>query len=154
MFFSERDAKLAIYNRNYSKRRSLMSSLLVVLLASVVMLVIAIVAFVAVDANLKAASGASVALFIVVAAITFVAPDDLGYSRIPNVPEPFTRRLETGKVYIVIATDRVVGENDGKIVLVREVGSSKYLAIHVNVNASLLPERFTLIDGRPVGLVY
>lgn len=92
----------------------------------------------------------AVALLILLALVLVVAPDELGVSWVPKGAEEFTRRLEKGKVYRLIAAESVNYENDGeKILLVSDEGLTRHhYAIRVKVSIPI-PERFTLINGQP-----
>lgn len=87
--------------------------------------------------------------------LVFVSVLLFGVGIVPFASEEFTTRLNAGRVYQVVAVhvvDDSTNDKGERIILVREIGTSGYRAIRVNVPGRL-PETFTLIDGRPVEVV-
>lgn len=90
-----------------------------------------------------------VALAVLLVLVFYVAPIELGYSRVPNVIEAFTRRLEVGVVYEVDAIIKPVNATDYEKIIIVHSSLKNYRAIYVKVSEPI-PTRFTLIDGQPV----
>ena len=119
----------------------------------IILLIVVLVAFGAIslpiDNPAHSLSYFGAALLVLLTLVFFVAPSELGWSRAPDRAEEFSKRLEAGKMYRVVATD-AVGDKGEKVVLVKELGTSgDYRTIRVNMPGRL-PEKFVLVDGRPV----
>lgn len=122
-------------------------------MSSIMFLLFLVMVFVAVSIAVRDEPGALIgfnliALLALLTLVFIVAPDVLGVGQVPDKAEEFTRRLDAGKVYYVIAS-----HTDGAdtILLVMEKNSTNYYAIRVNSGQVPLREPgyfFTLIKGQ------
>ena len=76
------------------------------------------------------------------------APEELGYGKIPDEGEKFSKRLNKGEAYEVLSS-YVIQDKEEFIVLVKSEQASAYYAIRVN---AMPPKRFTLVDGWPIAI--
>ena len=76
-----------------------------------------------------------------------ISPRVLGYGHVPDSPEEYTERLETGAVYQSLTSYE---DGESKILLVKKDGDSHVLAIRVKGPIPL--EHFRLVDGKPVAI--
>lgn len=126
-------------------------SIVLVVLFLTIFCVAAAFAFVITNEELyKVVASGTIALLLLLLLVFIVAPFELGHGRVPDTAEEFTRRLEVGKVYRLIATEPV-DDKETKILLVRDESSLDYYAIRVKI-AVPMSERFTLIKGQPRGI--
>lgn len=75
----------------------------------------------------------------------YLSPRELGYGHVPVAVERYTYRLDAGVVYQLLASAK---EGEDEVLLVKKEGGSDMYAIRVK--GPVPPERFTLIDGKPV----
>lgn len=77
----------------------------------------------------------------------YLSPRELGYGHVPGAEEEYTKRLEVGVAYRLFSSTK---EGECEVLLVKKEGGSDMYAIRVK--GPVPPERFTLVDGKPVAI--
>jgi hypothetical protein len=81
------------------------------------------------------------------------AINEVGYGRVPEKAEPFAKRLNAGMSYQVLGS---IKDGGAEVIFVKPhsggVATTKLHALRVK-EGEAPPERFTLIDGKPVAVV-
>ena len=77
-----------------------------------------------------------------------VAPNELGWSKVPEVGEGYERRLDAGTSYRLIASEK---DGDSFVLLVQQVCTSEFRAPRVKTSVPP-PQFFTLVQGSPVAI--
>lgn len=124
-------------------------NVVITLLIITIVLVVAAFTFSDKGSPNKAIASSVAALLLLLLLVFNIIPDELGYSRVPNVIEAFTKRLEVGVVYEVDAIIKPVNATDYEKIIIVHSSLKNYRAIRVRVFTPI-PTRFTLIDGQPV----
>ena len=76
-----------------------------------------------------------------------VAPNKLGFGRVPNEIEGVEKRLEQGVAYQIRSSTKV---GSGEILIIEEIQTSKLYALRVQKSPS---EFFVLIGDKPVAII-
>lgn len=108
--------------------------------------VILTVIYVSESNSLGAVVGCIAALIGLFLLVFIEAPKQLGTGKVYDVVEEFTRKLDSGVAYQLVASAENGAE---KIVLMKKTGTSDFYALRVK---DVPPEHFTLVDGKPVAI--
>ena len=84
--------------------------------------------------------------YVIFGFLVFIeAPVELGQGHVPKVVEKYTKRLDIGVAYQLIASEK---EGDGYILMMRKTGTSEFNCSRVE--GPIPSSNFTLVDGKPV----
>ena len=83
--------------------------------------------------------------------VTFmVSPVDIGYGKVSEKAEPYTKRLEEGEPYQVLASPK---DSEDLIVVVKKDSRIPGEVRVIRVKGPNPPQHFTLVNGEPVAIV-
>ena len=90
--------------------------------------------------------GTVLALFVIV----FILAPELGYGKVSEKAEPYTKRLEEGEPYQVLASAK---DSEDLIVVVKKDSRIPGEVRVIRVKGPNPPQHFTLVNGEPVAIV-